>query len=401
VASAEQVNWLDALVSADGQRLLARLAGEQVGPATALALVSALRREYPANLVAAALTQTELRERARPKFGRADQMYFTRAGLEQASSEQTAAHRARRYAGLDRLADLCCGIGGDLVSLAAGHVVLAVDRDPLHLRLAHLNAASYGVADRVTSRCADVREVDLTGIAGVFVDPARRTADRRLPTGASEPPLAWCFGLAERVPAVGIKAAPGLPRELVPPGWELELIADGYDLKEAALWSPSLATATRRATILPEGHTLVASAGLDVPVLPPGAYLIDPNPAVTRAGLVEDLARLVGAWKIDQQVAFLSSDVSIQTPFGRTLQIEASLPWGLKELRKQLRMLDVGAVDIRKRGSAVDVDVLHHGLRLAGRRRAIVALTRVADRPWAFVCTPSRGGGDGVGEPTE
>src|SRR5437773_2072848 len=181
-----------------------------------------LRQEYPPALVAAALTQIELRERARAKFAHAERMYFTRAGLEQASSERTAEHRARRYAGLDRIADLCCGIGGDLVALAAGRSVLAVDRDPVHLRLATLNA-------------------------------------------------------------------------------------DATDLKEAALWSPALATVARRATILPQGHTLVASAGDDVRVAAPGGYLIDPNPAVTRAGLVEELARLVGAWKIDQQIAFLSS----------------------------------------------------------------------------------------------
>ena len=38
----------------------------------------------------------------------------------------------------------------------------------------------------------------------------------------------------------------------------------------------------------------------------PGGYLLDPSPAITRAGLVEDLARTLGAWKIDPMIAFLS-----------------------------------------------------------------------------------------------
>jgi hypothetical protein len=64
------------------------------------------------------------------------------------------------------------------------------------------------------------------------------------------------------VPAVCVKAAPGLPAELIPPGWEAEFIAEGRDLKEAVLWSPALVTAPaqswpRRATILPEGYTVV------------------------------------------------------------------------------------------------------------------------------------------------
>src|SRR4029453_15139138 len=37
----------------------------------------------------------------------------------------------------------------------------------------------------------------------------------------------------------------------------------------------------------------------------PGAFLLDPSPAVTRAGLVEELARDLGAWKLDPRIAFL------------------------------------------------------------------------------------------------
>src|ERR1700685_2605674 len=107
------------LLTPPGQELLARLAAEPDGAGTPLALAVRLRREYPAALVAAAMAQHELRLAARAKFSRAMQMLFTRAGLEQASSEAAARHRAARYAGMARIADLCCGIGGDLCALAA------------------------------------------------------------------------------------------------------------------------------------------------------------------------------------------------------------------------------------------------------------------------------------------
>jgi hypothetical protein len=186
---------------------------------------------------------------------------------------------------------------------------------------------------------------------------------------------------------VGIKAAPGLPLELVPDGWEIEFVADQRELKEAVLWSPGMRTAARRATVLPSGDALVSNAGPAVEVAQPGAFLLDPSPAVTRAGLVEELARTIGAWKIDAHVAFLSSDNAVSTPFGRWLHIEASLPWNLKHLRAELRALDIGTVDIRKRGSAVDVEDLQRRLKLTGARAATVVLTRVRNRPWAFVCT--------------
>jgi hypothetical protein len=119
---------------------------------------------------------------------------------------------------------------------------------------------------------------------------------------------------------------------------------------------------------------------------PPSGFLLDPSPAVTRAGLVEDLARDLDAWKLDPRIAFLSADRPLHTPFGRPLRVEASLPWNLKRLRQVLRERGVGAVEVRKRGSAVEVADLAARLRLRGDGRATVVLTRVADRPWALVC---------------
>src|SRR5581483_6304791 len=123
------------------------------------------------------------------------------------------------------------------------------------------NAQVYGAASDLAVLAADVREIQLAGVDAVFIDPARRAAGRRFRAGHSEPPLGWCLDLAGRVPAVGIKAAPGLPRELVPEGWEAEFVAAGRDLKEAVLWSPALATARSRATVLPSGDTLTAAPG--------------------------------------------------------------------------------------------------------------------------------------------
>jgi hypothetical protein len=405
---------LDRLLSAEGQALLDGLPAGPLDPDQALRLGSRLRATHPPELVAAALAQHELRGRARAKFAKAGRMWFTRDGLEQASAEPLARHRAARYAGFATVADLCCGIGGDLCALAPGRDALAVDLDPVHLRMARENARVHGAGPVAAAR-ADVRDLRLPRWLAVFVDPARRAGGRRLPAGASRPPLAWCLGLADRTAGVGVKAAPGLPLGLVPPGWELELLADRRELKEAVLWSPALATTGRRATVFPGPHTLAADprsagapprgspdpsrptgappwgspdpSGPPVPCAPPGAFLLDPSPAVTRAGLVEELARDLRAWKLDPRIAFLSADQPMASPFGRLLSVQASLPWNLKRLRGVLRERRVGTVEVRKRGSPVDVADLTARLRLRGDAHAVVVLTRVADRPWALVCT--------------
>lgn len=424
IGGSEAEARLEALLSAEGRTLLDRLAvarsDERGG--SEFALAAALRREFPADLVAAALAQHELRGAARAKFARAARMFFTRPGLEQASPESVARLRARRLGAAGRVADLCTGIGGDLIALAATGPVLAADLDPAHLRMARLNARAYGVEEAVHAVCADVRMLGLAGVDAAFVDPARRAGGRRLRAGESQPELSWCLDLVERVPAVGVKAAPGIPRELVPAGWELEFVAVGRDLKEAVLWSPSLATARRRATVLaaavPPGPgtgfgdgenavpitdsgqavhedsvTLIEEYGPaagplpDIEVKAPGQFLYDPNPAVTRAGLVETLAARLGAWKIDEQIAFLSTEGSRSTPFARTLRVVDSLPWHHRTVGARLRALDIGVIDIRRRGLAGDVSELRRRLRPRGSRRATVVMTRLDGRPWALICT--------------
>jgi hypothetical protein len=222
--------------------------------------------------------------------------------------------------------------------------------------------------------------------AAVFVDPARRTdrggADRR---GGSSPDLEWCLGLP--APRICVKAAPGIDRATVPSGWESEFVAVGRDLKEAVLWSPAWASAVGRATVLPGGDTLVADpATRPAAVRTPGRFLLDPSPAVTRAGAVAELAALLDAWQVDPRIAFLTADHPLRSVFGRPFVVEASLPYAVKRLAAELRRLDVGVVDFRRRGLAGDVDTLRRRLRPSGSRRATVMLTRVGDVPWTLVC---------------
>ena len=92
--------------------------------------------------------------------------------------------------------------------------------------------------------------------------------------------------------------------------------------------------------------------------------------------------------KIDPQIAFLTLNRPVQTPFARTLHVLDSAPWNEKRFAKRLRELGIGAADIRRRGLAGDVDQIHRRLKLAGPNRATIVITRVNDKPWGLICGP-------------
>lgn len=381
-----------ALLTDTGAHLLAEL--RDYDPADELALATRLRRNHPPALVSAALGQARLRQRAVAKFGAdARRMYFTPAGVEQATRAPVAALRAERFAalGVRHLADLCCGIGGDAIAAArAGISVTAVDRSPVTCAAARANAEALGLADRIEVRCADVGDTDLAGCDAVFVDPARRGGSGRVFDPESySPPLSWAVDAARRVPHAALKTAPGIPHEAVPPQAEAEWVSDGGDVKEAVLWFGTGRPGGRRATLLPGGHSLLGSGLPDPAPGPVGRYLYEPDGAVIRAHLVAETAAQVGGRLLDETIAYLTADALTPTPFATAYEITDVLPFGLKRLKALLRERGIGTLTIKKRGFAMTPEELRGKLRLSGPHSATVLLTRVAGAPTMLLGRPA------------
>ncbi|ARQ69010.1 THUMP-like domain-containing protein [Streptomyces marincola] len=390
--AATELDAFRALLTDRGRDLLAAVA--DLAPADELAAATRLRRDHPPALVAAAIGQARLRERAAAKFGPdAARMFFTADGVEQATRAPVAAWRAGRFAarGVRRVADLCCGIGGDALALAAaGLEVLAVDRSPLACAVAEANAAALGLADRITVRCAAVEETDVAGCDGAFVDPARRRTGggRVFDPEAYAPPLSWAVGLASRVPHAALKVAPGVPHEAVPGGAEAEWVSHRGEVKEAVLWFGADPAAPRRATLLPGGHSMTGTAR-PAQAGAPGRYLYEPDGAVIRAGLVADVAERVAGRLLDPRIAYVTADALRPTPFATAYEIADVMPFNLKRLRAYLREREVGKLTVKKRGFAVTPEELRTRLKPRGPAAATVFLTRVADAPTALIGRPA------------
>ena len=86
-----------------------------------------LRQKFPPELVRKAVALYETRQRAKERLPKAEQLWLTRTGLEQATTWLVAQHKAKRFQGHKNVADLCCGIGMDTAALSKKTHVLAID----------------------------------------------------------------------------------------------------------------------------------------------------------------------------------------------------------------------------------------------------------------------------------
>lgn len=399
----------EALLGEDGSRILARIseleaAEGRTGRDASAALSQRLRAdgEDPA-LIAAALTLTGLRAKAGPKFGdAADHMFFTQAGLEQASRRVVADAHATRFArsGCSTVADLGCGLGAEsLAFMRAGLGVTAVEIDPLTAAFAERNlAVQAGLLSAPPEwevRVGDATAVDNLAADAVFLDPARRTSghrDTKRLTSASDysPSLDFAFTAARGARAGGVKLGPGLDRELIPEDAEAEWVSVDGQLVEMSLWFGEATRdgVKRAATVIAgsETHELTAAADApDAEVRELGEYLIEPDGGVIRARLIGLLASELGAGMIHPDIAYLTADRKPATPFGQTFRILEELPSREKVLRSALAKRGIGALEIKKRGVAVDPAALRTRLRLKGKNRATLILTRSASRHYALL----------------
>ncbi|PVG84712.1 SAM-dependent methyltransferase [Nocardioides gansuensis] len=393
----ETATWL---LTDDGRRLVDLAmtayvdhAGDPVRAGTALRKAAP---EAEAAHAAAAMTQVQLRERAVAKFGElAPHLFLTPDALEQATRMRVAEHRAARVAAAvpaGTVIDLGCGIGGDLIAFSrAGLIAAGVDTDPVRVAFAQANLDALGLAGAV--QVADATAVDVGGFGAAYADPARRGGRGRVFDAEGwTPPWSWVLDLLHGRAVV--KVAPGIPHEMLPEGVEAEWVSEAGDVKEAAIWSPALATTPRRATVIGTGGLATLTAeddpfdGQPRPLRPLGGFLYEPDGAVIRAGLVTAVAAGVGGGLLDEHIAYVTSDAPFRTPFARSYRVVEELPYREKQLKAALRERRIGRLAIKKRGVAVVPEQLRKRLALSGEEEGTLVLTRAAGQGTALLVEP-------------
>lgn len=381
------------LTGAEAAAILADLAGRDEPVHVA---AERLRKSQPASRAHLLLEQVELRRRAAVKFERATAMFFTRVGLEQSTDEWVAAHKAGRFAALangQSVADLCCGIGGDLLALGSQFPSVGVDRDPISTCLAAINAEVHGLSERVSLQATEVETLDATQFSAWHLDPDRRPSGRRTTALEwSSPSLEIVDSLLAANSNAAIKLAPAAD---VPADWsdrcELEWISRDRECRQLVAWHGKLAQSPGRRTataLSADGATSATHAGepnQDFEVAPLGQFLFDPDAAVLAAHLGGSLAAELGLYAISRGIAYLTGQNPIDSPLLGCFAVDEVMPLDLRKIADALRRRRVGRLEIKKRGVDHDPESVRKKLNLHGDDSAVLILTKLTGKHTAIV----------------
>ncbi|WP_304115118.1 class I SAM-dependent methyltransferase [Mycolicibacterium bacteremicum] len=373
----------------DGRRALAEVAERSLSDAGRVADIAAIRTRF-GDRTAALVETTLLRRRARAKFADPSSWLFTDDALQQATAEPVAAHRARRLTGM-RVHDVTCSVGAELAALASqAGAVLGSDLDRVRLAMARNNV---GDVDLVLADAL----VPVSRDTVVVADPGRRAGGRRRFDPRAYTPALDTLLEVYRDRDLVVKCAPGIDfDQLDGLGFvgEVAVTSLGGSVREACLWSSGLTAAgvRRRAVVLDRAEEVTDADPDDCAVAPAGRWIIDPDGAVVRAGLVRQYATRHRLWQLDPDIAYLSGDALPEEVRG--FEVLAEVNFDEKRVRRELVARDCGAVEILVRGLDVDPDALRRRLKLRGTQALSVVLTRIgtgaASRAVAFICRPSR-----------
>ncbi|MCH2123434.1 MAG: class I SAM-dependent methyltransferase [Pirellulaceae bacterium] len=356
-------------------------------------LAKRLRKHLSSEQTHLVLEQTQLRHRAREKFSHAAHMFFTRKGFEQSTDETIARYKSQRFALHSKVADLCCGIGGDTLGIAQIANVTAVDRCDATAFFAKTNCERLGLHN-VEVQAQDIRELDLSKFQAIHVDPDRRVLGKRTSqVQGGEPGLKTLCSLVERYQNVAIKLSPTavLPIDMERRG-ELEWIESRGECRQLVAWFGNLAyrPGSRQATMVVGDK--IESFGVSEPTTPTlgqspviGKYLYEPRPSILAADLTSSIANAHELNAIAPGIPYLVSNQRIDHPMLRGWMIHTWLPFDLRRLRAKLQDANFMVLDVKKRGVDLSPRTIARKLHGTGEKPITLIVTRHENRVIALI----------------
>lgn len=392
------------------QRETCSFAREHRDEDTARLLLSAAR--YPSIDMPAAVQQIEGLRASKEKWPSLmtceDFLYPPRLNREQASSEVTAAYKARLIAA-NAVADLTGGMGIDTLAFArvAQHVDY-VERDAQLCALMEHNLRALGV-DNVDVHCADSLDwlqqsiTQHSSFNTIFLDPARRDARGRKVAAFEDctpdllANLALLRGSCQRLL---VKASPMIDIDLacrqLGAVSEVHVVAVKSECKEVlfllggdAAEEPQIVCVNlnnqsiqniQKTFTFTRSEEAAAEADLCDAV---GAWLYEPGAALMKAGPYRLLAQRYGLLMLSPNTHLYTADRRVDDFPGRVLRVLQEVKGGRKEL---VALLPDGRAHVVTRNYPAEAATLQRQLGLREGGDHFVVGTTVGRRRTLLLC---------------
>ena len=310
-----------------------------------------LRKNWSVDEITIANELLGARKRARKKLHNADTLLADSIGVQQATSSQIAKHKSKRFVTNGPVFDLCCGIGSDLRELPAQTIGIDIDEDRCLMAESNSNKQT---------RCEDVLDFTLPKDSLIHIDPARREGASRLHALSDmKPNISQVMQIANQCTGGCIKVSPGVNVDDVedfPLPVELEYIEEEGRVVQCAIWFGSLAQHPGLVTATSMSKHMSYSGTPDFATFSNNVHgvLLEPNPALERAGLHCNVAEEINAYELSPHLGLFCSADACDSDWFQGYEVLTSTPMRVSKVKQALQTLQCTQVEVKTRGKTID-----------------------------------------------
>jgi hypothetical protein len=295
-----------------------------------------------------------------------------RLSYEQATARDISEYKALLWPGNAKIADLCCGMGGDSFWLPNGIAASGVDIAPERVLMFNENMERLGLPHRAILQNA----LEAGGGDFFCIDPARRNG--------LNPSFENILELSKRFCGAMVKLPPAFPENEIPKKSDIIYLGNENDCRECLMLSGIFEKETVRAVAICENETFewqckkneLQNISLETKKL--GNFILEPYPVLVRSHLFLSEAKKYGFWQIDKTLAYVSCEGLPQkhSGFSAYKVIEQS-SLSTNNVRTMLKKYGIGKITLKKRGVEVVPEAEIRRLAPKGEKEGILFYTRI------------------------
>jgi hypothetical protein len=348
--------------------------------------IQRLKQSFPNYPIQEFINLITLQKKAEAKFPFADKWFWTDKNYQQASSLALAQYHGKLFKPYSVVADLCCGIGADLLFLSKNKSrCFAVECDNQVLQMAKYNMNYFHRENIIYQPITG--ELFADDCEAVYIDPDRRaTGKRQTQLDNISPNFETIKKIVEKYHNVVVKLSPLLDYEdELLSDYCFEFVSHQGELKECLLKTGQLMN-KKQAVLLPQNIIFTEENSAPSHLTTVQKWLLEPDPAIIRGHLVNDLANELKMSRLDENIALLTSDTEPTEIYGRKYLVTDTFNYNLKSLDQYLVSHQIGILDIKTKGFSETVENFRKKLTFKGKNKAVMFIVRIGNKHQCIIC---------------